>query len=88
MRVSLRQNVDPELREGLAAYARRQVYVHRRIAETFQSGWQGSLATAVQQVMERDGHIHRELLDGAGVDRAPEVGLAAAESTATYGDNV
>jgi hypothetical protein len=78
-RVSLRQNVDPELTARLAAYARQQTYVHRRIAEQFEAGWRGSMATAVQQVVERDGLIYTELLAGIGVERAPELGLAEAE---------
>ncbi|KAJ7017149.1 hypothetical protein C8F04DRAFT_979871, partial [Mycena alexandri] len=38
-RAGARTDVDPELAAGLKAYARRQVYVHRRIAEAFYAGW-------------------------------------------------
>ncbi|KAJ7722721.1 hypothetical protein B0H16DRAFT_1248777, partial [Mycena metata] len=34
-----RGSVDPELAAGLKAYARRQVYVHRRVAEAFHISW-------------------------------------------------
>jgi hypothetical protein len=37
------------------------------------------MATAVQQVVERDGHIYTELLAGTGVERVSELGLAEAE---------
>jgi hypothetical protein len=66
-----RAEIDPELAAGLKAYALRQVYVHRRIAERFHAGWSCSLASAVRQVVERDGLVYRELLDGTGVDQAP-----------------
>ncbi|KAF8213240.1 hypothetical protein K438DRAFT_1956654 [Mycena galopus ATCC 62051] len=67
--VSGQENVDPERHAGLAAYARRQIYVHRRIAEHFEQDWRGSMAVAVQHVVERDGQIYRELLDSTGVDQ-------------------
>ncbi|KAJ7038468.1 hypothetical protein C8F04DRAFT_951149 [Mycena alexandri] len=74
-RGGMRGRIDPELAGGLKAYARRQVYVHRRIAEAFHAGWNCSLASAVRQVMERDGVVHQELLHGAGVDQAPALGI-------------
>ncbi|KAJ7201941.1 hypothetical protein B0H12DRAFT_1063385 [Mycena haematopus] len=80
-RVDGRDSIDTELRAGLAAYAQRQVYVHRQIAEAFERGWSCSMASAVRQVMERDGHIYRELLHGSGVDQAPDLGLGDVEST-------
>ncbi|KAF8122736.1 hypothetical protein K438DRAFT_1603507 [Mycena galopus ATCC 62051] len=82
-RVSGREDIDPELHAGLAAYARRQIYVHRRIAEQFEGDWRGSMATAVQNVVERDGQVYRELLGGTGVDQVPEVGIAEAEAMST-----
>jgi hypothetical protein len=80
-RVESRTEVDPQLRAGLAAYAQRQVYLHRRVAESFHSGWNCSVASAVRQVVERDGMIHRELLSGSGVDQVPELGLGEVENT-------
>ncbi|KAJ6509365.1 hypothetical protein C8R47DRAFT_1208549 [Mycena vitilis] len=78
-RIDARTNVDPELQAGLAAYAKRQVYVHHRIADTFHTGWSGSIAAAVKQVMERDGTAYQELLTGPGVDWAPALGLDGVE---------
>ncbi|KAF8216257.1 hypothetical protein K438DRAFT_1954884 [Mycena galopus ATCC 62051] len=82
-RVSGREDIDPELHTSLAAYARRQIYVHRRIAEQFEGDWRGSMATAVQNVVERDGQVYRELLGSTGVDQVPEVGIAEAEAMST-----
>ncbi|KAJ6460704.1 hypothetical protein C8R47DRAFT_1226206 [Mycena vitilis] len=78
-RVDARADIDAELRAGLAAYAWRQVSIHRRIAEAFHTGWSCSMAGAVKQVVERDGMVYRELLSGDGTDRAPAVGLEDAE---------
>ncbi|KAJ7040106.1 hypothetical protein C8F04DRAFT_948846 [Mycena alexandri] len=75
-----RDSVDPELAAGLKAYARRQVYIHKRVAEAFHTGWNCSLASAVRQVMERDGLVHQELLRGAGVDKALAVEFTAMET--------
>lgn len=46
--------VDPELREGLKAYALHQAYVHGRIAGAFRSEWSRSVATAVWETVRRD----------------------------------
>ncbi|KAF8131316.1 hypothetical protein K438DRAFT_1788310 [Mycena galopus ATCC 62051] len=82
-RVSGREDIDPELHAGLAAYARRQIYVHRLIAEQFEGDWRGSMTTAAQNVVERDGQVYRELLGGTGVDQVPELGIAEAEAMST-----
>ncbi|KAJ6479203.1 hypothetical protein C8R47DRAFT_983594 [Mycena vitilis] len=73
-RAEQRGDIDRELAGGLKAYAMRQVYVHRRIAEAFHSGWDCSHAAAVRGVVERDGGVYRELLTGDGVDKAPSPG--------------
>jgi hypothetical protein len=70
-RAEQRKEIDSALANGLKAYAKRQVHIHRSIAEAFHAGWNGSVASAVRQVMERDACVHRELLEGTGVDRAP-----------------
>jgi hypothetical protein len=70
-RARQRSGIDAQLAGGLKAYALRQVHVHRAIAEVFHSGWGHSVASAVRQVVERDGSVHNELLDGNGVDKAP-----------------
>ncbi|KAJ7798059.1 hypothetical protein B0H14DRAFT_3492934 [Mycena olivaceomarginata] len=61
-RTAEREDVDLELRAGLRAYALRQAYTHRRIAEGFHAGWNCSMAAAVRRVVERDGGVHRDLL--------------------------
>ncbi|KAJ7606393.1 hypothetical protein DFH06DRAFT_936954, partial [Mycena polygramma] len=38
-RAERREEVDPQLRAGLKAYALRQAAVHRRIGEGFFTGW-------------------------------------------------
>ncbi|KAJ7604796.1 hypothetical protein DFH06DRAFT_1150855 [Mycena polygramma] len=71
IRAERRVGIAPELAGGLRAYALCQVYVHRRIAEAFHAGWSHSVAGAVRQVVERDGGVYRELLEGEGLDKAP-----------------
>ncbi|KAJ6457197.1 hypothetical protein C8R47DRAFT_995822 [Mycena vitilis] len=73
-RAEQRENIDQELAGGLKAYAMRQVYVHRCIAESFHAGWDCSHAAAVRGVVERDGGVYQELLNGDGVDKAPSPG--------------
>ncbi|KAJ7160865.1 hypothetical protein C8R46DRAFT_904981 [Mycena filopes] len=79
-RVSFRGEIDHELRRGLASYARRQIYVHRRVAEGFHAGWNRSMASAVRLVVERDGMVYQELLNGAGVDQVAALGLDSVET--------
>ncbi|KAF8217898.1 hypothetical protein K438DRAFT_1747154 [Mycena galopus ATCC 62051] len=62
------ENIDPELRVGIAAYTRRQIYIHWHLVEGFEAGWKGSMAAVVQQVVEQDRHIYCELLEQAEVD--------------------
>jgi hypothetical protein len=69
-RAAERGEIDPELAAGLKAYALRQVYVHRRVAEKFHSGWNCSVASAVRDVVARDGWVYQELIEGTGMDRA------------------
>jgi hypothetical protein len=70
-RAAERGEIDPELAAGLKAYALRQVYVHRWVAEKFHSGWNCSVASAVRDVVARDGWVYQELIEGTGMDRAP-----------------
>jgi hypothetical protein len=77
--VDERADVTPELRAGLRAYAERQVYTHRKIAEAFHTGWSCSMASAVQRVVEQDGWVYRELVTG---ERPSEGGVAELEAAA------
>jgi hypothetical protein len=75
-------DIDPELMAGLWAYALRQVYVHCQIAEVFHSGWSSSMVWSVRQVVERDGGVYQELLDGDSLDMVPtptQVGRSGSE---------
>ncbi|KAJ7687974.1 hypothetical protein B0H16DRAFT_1753198 [Mycena metata] len=87
-RAEKRKDIDLPLAAGLKAYALRQIYVHRRIAQTFYAGWSVSVAAAVQQVVARDGGVYLELLDGEGLDNAPTLSppRATAGGTRIRGD--
>ncbi|KAF7296764.1 CxC2 domain-containing protein [Mycena indigotica] len=61
---SARLFVDPEVANGLRAYALRQVELHKRIAEGFYTEWRKSVSDAVKEVMAQDGALYRHLLDG------------------------
>ncbi|KAF7309062.1 CxC2 domain-containing protein [Mycena kentingensis (nom. inval.)] len=53
-RVESRMDVDVRLRAGLAAYARRQVAVHREIAQRFYDGWHVDVRAALRAVLDDD----------------------------------
>ncbi|KAJ7061129.1 hypothetical protein C8F01DRAFT_1083346 [Mycena amicta] len=53
-RVSSRSNVDGELAAGLAAYAKRQVYHHERIAGSFEARWRASAVEGVRRVVQEE----------------------------------
>ncbi|KAJ7060044.1 hypothetical protein C8F01DRAFT_1254159 [Mycena amicta] len=59
-----RRNVEPRLAAGLAAYAHRQVAVHRDIAERFYRSWHVNARAALKVVLGQDHDIHRRLLLG------------------------
>ncbi|KAK6997424.1 CxC2 domain-containing protein [Favolaschia claudopus] len=70
---------DAALASGLEAYANRQIAIHRRIAASFHTGWNVSVATAVRDVVRQDGTIYDGLLRREGVDHAPELGMDGLE---------
>ncbi|KAJ7059879.1 hypothetical protein C8F01DRAFT_1253971 [Mycena amicta] len=63
-RVSRKTTVEPRLASGLAAYAERQVAVHRAIAEEFYNTWHVKTKAALKQVLGQDREIHERLLRG------------------------
>ncbi|KAJ7446049.1 hypothetical protein FB451DRAFT_1292009 [Mycena latifolia] len=78
-RAEERMGVDAELAGGLRGYARRQMDVHRQIAEAFHKGWSRLVTTAVRDTMRQDGTVYRELLDRHAMDSALVVGLQEVE---------
>ncbi|KAJ7052808.1 hypothetical protein C8F01DRAFT_1261276 [Mycena amicta] len=63
-RVSRRATAEPRLASGLAAYANRQVSVHREIAEEFYKTWHVKTKAALKHVLGQDREIHERLLRG------------------------
>jgi hypothetical protein len=82
-RAAERMDIAPELRAGLRAYALHQVHTHRKVAESFYTGWDCSMASAVRRVLERDGQVHRELVRGESADELVEGGVADLEAAAS-----
>ncbi|KAJ7040223.1 hypothetical protein C8F04DRAFT_948763 [Mycena alexandri] len=54
-RSSRMENVTPELRAGLDAYAARQAWIAREVARKFQRTWATSVATAVRYAIAEEG---------------------------------
>ncbi|KAJ7064503.1 hypothetical protein C8F01DRAFT_1053985 [Mycena amicta] len=81
-RANCGRRVEPELAAGLAAYAKRQVAVHRWIAERFLANWSKPGKPAVEAVMREDLDEYRRLVRGEheGVV-AVEAGIAGLEGT-------
>ncbi|KAJ7066090.1 hypothetical protein C8F01DRAFT_1248138 [Mycena amicta] len=77
-RVSSRPDAEARLVAGLKAYARRQVAVHRQIAESFYRSWHVNAKAALQEVLGLDGELHRRLLF-AGPVREVEGSVAELE---------
>ncbi|KAJ7067282.1 hypothetical protein C8F01DRAFT_1208404 [Mycena amicta] len=84
-RLASRPDAEPRLEAGLKAYARRQVAVHRKVAESFYRSWHVNVKAALQEVLGLDGELHRQLLfagqvrevDGSVVElEGPEEGIA------------
>ncbi|KAJ7054003.1 hypothetical protein C8F01DRAFT_1260221 [Mycena amicta] len=56
--------VEPELAAGLTAYAKRQIAVHRWIAERFVAGWNKPGKAVVEAVMREDLSVYQRLVEG------------------------
>ncbi|KAJ7135232.1 hypothetical protein C8R43DRAFT_1132775 [Mycena crocata] len=56
--------MDVVLASGLKAYPRHQVAVHLHISDMFYNGWNVSVATAVRDVVRKDGTVYQELRRG------------------------
>ncbi|KAJ7178549.1 hypothetical protein C8R43DRAFT_942201 [Mycena crocata] len=77
-RASLRENAtagpqvfvarDRSLVAGLKAYSAKQAALHRRVATSFRSAWNGSMATAVREVLRKDGTVFNDIMAGRGED--------------------
>ncbi|KAF7332725.1 CxC2 domain-containing protein [Mycena kentingensis (nom. inval.)] len=63
-RIGRRRAAEPWLAAGLAAYARRQVEVHARIARRFYDGWHVTAKPALAGVLGEDREVHARLLVG------------------------
>ncbi|KAJ7064150.1 hypothetical protein C8F01DRAFT_1081512 [Mycena amicta] len=67
-RIECGRQVEPELAEGLRAYAKRQVAVHAWITECFFAEWSKPAKGVVEAVMRKDFDVYRRLLAGEDED--------------------
>ncbi|KAF7318628.1 hypothetical protein HMN09_00374100 [Mycena chlorophos] len=79
-RMTARTGVDPALAAGLAAYARRQIRVHRSFAESFCARWADHASPVAKRILSQDAVIYSRIMRGE-----PEDGGAAVTGPSSSG---